>query len=442
MTFKKLNLVLVTMVLVALVFSCSKHPGFKKTSDGLYYKFHVKSDDTTKVKRGMILEILINYSINDSVLFNSADNPGEFLIPLDSATYKGDLYDALAMMVPGDSATFISSADSFFLKTIRMPTIPDSAFIGKDIQFNIKMISAKTREQLDAQRRAELAELKLQDESLFDQFLIKRNVNIEPLESGVYYIEEIKGTGRKPADGDMVTVHFIVSTIQGDTLYSSYEQARPMTWEAGKIFDNEGATEGLNRMSKGSKAMVIVPSELAFGEQGRGQIIAPNTSLVYEFEIVDFKPKSVYEAEQEAIRKKAEAEKNKASLDEASERASYIKKNNITVKPTASGLYYIETRAGSGEQAVSGKTVKVHYTGTLLNGQKFDSSVDRGEPIEFVLGQGQVIQGWDEGIAMMKEGGKARLIIPSNIAYGPQGRMPTIPPNSTLVFDVELIDVK
>ncbi|HAH58176.1 MAG TPA: peptidylprolyl isomerase [Bacteroidales bacterium] len=188
--------------------------------------------------------------------------------------------------------------------------------------------------------------------------------------------------------------------------------------------------------------MVIVPSELAFGEQGRGQIIAPNTSLVYEFEIVDFKPKSVYEAEQEAIRKKAEAEKNKASLDEASERASYIKKNNITVKPTASGLYYIETKAGSGEQVVSGKTVKVHYTGTLLNGQKFDSSVDRGEPIEFVLGQGQVIQGWDEGIAMMKEGGKARLIIPSNIAYGPQGRMPTIPPNSTLVFDVELIDVK
>jgi peptidylprolyl isomerase len=171
-------------------------------------------------------------------------------------------------------------------------------------------------------------------------------------------------------------------------------------------------------------------------------MVAPYTSLIYELEMVDFKTKAAYDAEQEAIRKKAEAEKNMASLDEASERASYIKKNNITAKPTASGLYYIETKAGSGEQAASGKTVKVHYTGTLLNGQKFDSSVDRGEPIEFVLGQGQVIQGWDEGIAMMKEGGKARLVIPSNIAYGPQGRMPTIPPSATLVFEVELIDVK
>ncbi|HRW68136.1 FKBP-type peptidyl-prolyl cis-trans isomerase, partial [Lentimicrobium sp.] len=91
---------------------------------------------------------------------------------------------------------------------------------------------------------------------------------------------------------------------------------------------------------------------------------------------------------------------------------------------------------------VAGKTVKVHYTGTLLDGTKFDSSVDRGQPFEFVLGQGQVIQGWDEGIAMMKKGGKARLIIPSAIAYGENGRMPTIPPSATLIFDVELIDFK
>ena len=442
MTFRKLNFILAALVMVASFYGCSKHPGFKKTSDGLYYKFHVKSDDATKVERGMILELKIRYSINDSTLFNSADNPADFLIPLDSSTYKGDLYDALAMMVPGDSATFISSADSFFVKTIRMSSVPDSAFIGKEIVFNIKMISAKTREELDAQRQAELAELKLQDESLFDQFLIQRKIDVKPLESGVYYIEEVRGSGRKPAPGDMATVHFIVSTVNGDTLYSSYAQDRPMTWEAGKIFDNEGATEALNMMSKGTKAMVIVPSEQAFGEQGRGQMVAPHTSLIYELEMVDFKTKAAYEAEQEAIRKKADEEKNKARDQEAANLASYISKNKITTQPTASGLYYIETKAGTGEQAASGKTVKVHYTGTLLNGQKFDSSLDRGEPIEFVLGQGQVIQGWDEGIAMMKEGGKSRLIIPSNIAYGPQGRMPTIPPSSTLVFDVELVEVK
>ncbi|MEI6899645.1 MAG: FKBP-type peptidyl-prolyl cis-trans isomerase, partial [Bacteroidota bacterium] len=95
---------------------------------------------------------------------------------------------------------------------------------------------------------------------------------------------------------------------------------------------------------------------------------------------------------------------------------------------------------GTGEQAVAGKKVKVHYTGTLLSGKKFDSSRDRNEPFEFVLGKGQVIPGWDEGIGMMKVGGKATLVIPSTIAYGERDNQ-GIPAYSTLVFDVELLGV-
>ncbi len=119
----------------------------------------------------------------------------------------------------------------------------------------------------------------------------------------------------------------------------------------------------------------------------------------------------------------------------------YLKDNNITVKPTASGLYYIEKAKGTGPQAVAGKKVSVHYTGTLLNGKKFDSSRDRNEPFEFTLGKGEVIKGWDEGIALMNQGGKAILIVPSGIAYGDRS-MGDITPYSTLVFDVELIEVK
>ena len=106
------------------------------------------------------------------------------------------------------------------------------------------------------------------------------------------------------------------------------------------------------------------------------------------------------------------------------------------------GLYYIIEKPGEGEQAVSGKTVSVHYNGTLSSGKKFDSSYDRGEPIEFPLGQGMVIPGWDEGIALLKVGGKAKLIIPYNLAYGEQGRPPTIPGKANLIFDVELVGVK
>jgi FKBP-type peptidyl-prolyl cis-trans isomerase len=105
-------------------------------------------------------------------------------------------------------------------------------------------------------------------------------------------------------------------------------------------------------------------------------------------------------------------------------------------------LEYVETVAGTGAQAAAGKTVRVHYTGKLTNGKVFDSSYTRGEPIEFVLGRGQVIKGWDEGIALMKVGGKATLTIPSELGYGQRGAGGVIPPNATLIFDVELVNVK
>jgi len=109
---------------------------------------------------------------------------------------------------------------------------------------------------------------------------------------------------------------------------------------------------------------------------------------------------------------------------------------------TASGLEYVELEAGTGAQAEAGKSVSVHYTGKFQDGKVFDSSVARGEPITFQLGKGNVIKGWDEGIALMKVGGKAQLIIPPQLGYGERGAGGVIPPNATLVFDVELVNVK
>lgn len=105
-------------------------------------------------------------------------------------------------------------------------------------------------------------------------------------------------------------------------------------------------------------------------------------------------------------------------------------------------LQMVDEVVGTGEEAVAGKKVKVHYTGYLTDGTKFDSSVDRNEPFDFKLGAGQVIQGWDQGFAGMKVGGKRKLTIPSHMGYGARGAGGVIPPNATLIFDVELLGVK
>ncbi len=113
---------------------------------------------------------------------------------------------------------------------------------------------------------------------------------------------------------------------------------------------------------------------------------------------------------------------------------------------TASGLQIIDSKVGSGATPRTGQTCVMHYTGWLYQGgakgKKFDSSVDRGEPFEFAIGRGQVIRGWDEGVATMRVGGKRTLIIPPELGYGARGAAGAIPPNATLIFDVELLDVK
>ncbi len=109
---------------------------------------------------------------------------------------------------------------------------------------------------------------------------------------------------------------------------------------------------------------------------------------------------------------------------------------------TASGLKYIVIESGDGATAARGQQVQVHYTGWLTDGSKFSSSVDGGQPLAFPLGQGRVIPGWDEGVAGMQVGEKRRLIIPPELGYGTRGRPGAIPPNATLIFDVELLDVE
>ena len=372
----------------------------------------------------------MRYAYKDSTLFDSKlamSTPVRFQLP--ASDFKGDIYEGIRMMSPGDSADFIVNADSLFLKTFRQPKRPPFVDSNSVIHFYISLLSVDSP-----------ATMILKEEEALKKYIEEKKITVSPTASGLYFIETVQGKGMKIDSGIWVKAHFKVSLIDGKQIFSSYDKGEPMQFEYGKRFDTPGFEEGVGKMLKGGKATVVVPSKIAFGEMGRGAMVPPYSTIVYELEIVDLQSKADHDKQLAEDKKKSQQKVETNKQQEGSLMKKYLNDKKITTSPTASGLIYIEKVKGTGAKASAGKKVKVHYTGTLLNGTKFDSSRDRNEPFEFTLGQGQVIKGWDEGIAMMNVGGKATLIIPSNIAYGERD-MGTIPPFSTLVFDVELLGV-
>lgn len=229
--------------------------------------------------------------------------------------------------------------------------------------------------------------------------------------SGLKYTITKKGKGRKPEAGENVRVHYSGKFADGKVFDSSYERGAPITFKLGKGQVIKGWDEGISLLTEGSHAKLIIPPALGYGDKSMGNM-PPNSTLYFDVELVE--------------------------IVESPEPFDVKGKDTLSLE---SGLKYIKLNSTEGKPAEAFKTVSVHYTGFLLNGNIFDSSVERGTPFSFILGKGQVIQGWDQGIAKLKVGEKARLIIPSNLGYGSKD-MGVIPPNSTLIFDVELLDVK
>ncbi len=200
---------------------------------------------------------------------------------------------------------------------------------------------------------------------------------------------------------------------------------------------NGDVYDALTIMSIGDSATFIMNSDSVFKKLFRMNMLPPELDSI---DNLYFSLKLNKIESEEEVKAAQEIEMKRLQENETAVRDEYLAANYPNAKPTASGLYFISEKKGKGSTPESGQKVKVHYKGMFLDGTVFDSSIERGDPIEFPIGQGQVIRGWDEGIGMMKKGGKAVLVIPSDIAYGPNGRG-SIPPFSTLVFEVELVDI-
>lgn len=246
-----------------------------------------------------------------------------------------------------------------------------------------------------------------------EPFTVKESQPIEQSTSGLRWTIVKEGKGKKLESGMKVKVHY-TGFFEDMTLFdSSLERNQPIEITLGRGMVIKGWEEGLSYLREGDKARLWIPYQLAYGEQGRGPIPG-RTDLIFDVEVI-----------------------------EASD-ITRAKPYNVAGKDTLtaeSGLRYIIVSPGTGNYPANGDIVQVHYSGYLTDGTLFDSSVERDQPFQFVLGQGQVITGWDEGIALMQKGAKYRFIIPPDMAYGDRATGP-IPAGSTLIFDVELLEIE
>jgi FKBP-type peptidyl-prolyl cis-trans isomerase FkpA len=245
--------------------------------------------------------------------------------------------------------------------------------------------------------------------------------------------------GIKAKIGDIVSLHMIYTNDKDSVLFDTYDRGSAIEMQLRESAFKGSLEDGLMMMSPGDSAMFLINADSLFAKTFNAPLpdfIAAGSKLKFRVKLISAKSMEQFTAEKENA-----AKENGEREDEMLKQ--YLAENNINATKTESGLYFIKTKTNAkGKKPETGQTLVVHYTGKLLDGTTFDSSVERNEPFETQIGVGMVIRGWDEGMMLFNTGEKGTLYIPSRLAYGERGAGGVIPPNAMLMFDIELIDVK
>ncbi len=394
------------LVMIALFFQgChilrveEPEPEQRTTASGLAYTILTPGEGPNP-QQGDVVTVHYTGKLSDGTVFDSshdADEPVHLTLGEDEVI--PGLEEAVKLLREGAMATVVIPPDLAYGEEGYGP-VPGN----ETISFELELLHV--RQPIPAEREIPDAEpAEAEPEEVLHKETTASGVIVSVLEAGEGHVlqEEM-----------LVSMHY-TGFLDDDTqrlFDSSRDRGEPISFILGRNMVIPGWDEALPGLRTGDYVRLWVPHKMAYGREGRGPI-PPETDLIFDIELLD--------------------------AEDVSEPEPFPVTGKDTLK-TESGLQYILVEEGDGELPPAGSIITVHYTGYLSDGRIFDSSVQRSEPLCFVLGSDQVIRGWDESFALLSKNARARLIIPPHLGYGERGSGP-IPPGETLIFDVEVMDI-
>lgn len=421
--------ILFVLIPATAVFFTSCGGGFQKTKSGLEYQFLADSSTPLVKDSDIVYFNVIEKTDKDSILFSSYKQGQPRQFPVIAASFSNTdkdtkFHELLLLLSKGDSVTYKYPIEKLPADQKSNPALKGAT----EMIYTMKVTKVMTKEEVkkqiaeDKKKFEDYKKLRVQigkdDSAKIVKFLADNKIKASFDKQGFWYTITKPGKGDNAGWGHYAKMNLTVKLLDGTTA-DTFNNAE---FEVGGRQPIPMWNNALSHMNEGSKATFYVPSNLAFAGQAQGKIPA-NSCIMLELEMV----------------KHNDPNGPQKKIDDAAIQ-KYIKEHKLSnAIKTKTGLYYIITKAGEGPAPTQNTQVEMGYKGMLLDGTVFDESSKHGGTFKFPLGQGQVIAGWDEGVALLNKGSKATFIIPSYLAYGKNGNS-GIPPNAVLVFDVELVN--
>ncbi len=437
---KRLPLYLLMIVGCMILVSCEKSvfKGFDKTKNGAYMKFHSVNKDGDMPQMGDVVIINLKQWMGDTLFYSSEfEEDGVVDFELTEPDFVGDMMAGLFNMHVGDSVTVAYLIDSMCIKTLGMDAVPDYLIPGTPLYLDMKLVSIIKAEEVAAQRKIELERLKQQDE---DHLAMYYSDEKNKITKDGLIILSVKGKGRGANDGDILMINFNLLSLDGDTLLDLYHR-EPVAIQCGDDYLGTGFAEALHYLPEGGEGHFVIPSSLAYDSVGLEYIILPYTSLLLNVNSSRYYTLQEYEDYQRELAEAEEAENLQRLKDEPARIAKFVREHNVKVEPSETGVYYLEIAKGTGDVADNGDIVSIHYNLYNIDDKLIETSYGDA-PMRFVYGVGEMVPGIEEALGNMRVGGKATIIVPSPMGFGDVAIDKELPANSTVIFDLELIDVQ